>query len=155
MDLSFQRTYGTWLLRNRGTADRWTPTQQLRIAYRAHSLRWKGHAPRGWYPWPNSARRCGLSVTSRTDWLEVERLALKQDVLAAERRAEQAEAREAAWLELGAAMLDAGLLRGEWAPKVRAVLAAAVERDVLAPPEGERPVAEGRMRWPPPEEEQP
>ena len=59
MDLSFQRIYGTWLLRNRGTADRWTPTQQLRIAYRAHRG-WKDYDGRGWSPWPNSARRCGL-----------------------------------------------------------------------------------------------
>ena len=59
MDLSFQRTYGTWLLKNRGTADRWTPTQQLRVAYRAHRG-WKGYAGRGWTPWPNSARECGL-----------------------------------------------------------------------------------------------
>ena len=52
MDLSFQRTYGAWLLRHEGTADRWSPLEQIWAAVRAsHS--------RGFSPWPNTARYCG------------------------------------------------------------------------------------------------
>ncbi len=54
MDLSFQRAYGGDLLRRKGTADRWTPVEQMWVAERA--LR----AGRGFYPWPNTARFCGL-----------------------------------------------------------------------------------------------
>ena len=54
MDLHFQRTYGSWLLRRKGTADRWTPLEQIWVAVRAH------RSGRGFYPWPNTARRCGL-----------------------------------------------------------------------------------------------
>jgi integrase len=59
MDHGFQRTYGTWLYRHVGTADRWTPHQQLTISFRAYRG-WKGYEGRGWYPWPNTARACGL-----------------------------------------------------------------------------------------------
>jgi len=53
MDLSFQQTYGGWLLRHKGTADRWSPLEQIWVAVRAsHS--------RGFSPWPNTARDCGL-----------------------------------------------------------------------------------------------
>jgi hypothetical protein len=54
MDLSFQRMYGSDLLRRKGTADRWTPVEQMWVAERA--LR----AGRGFHPWPNTARFCGL-----------------------------------------------------------------------------------------------
>ena len=54
MDLTFQRQYGGSLLRRKGTADHWTPLEQMWVAERA--LR----AGRGFYPWPVSARRCGL-----------------------------------------------------------------------------------------------
>lgn len=54
MDLAFQRQYGPELLRRKGTADRWTPYEQMWVAERA--LR----AGRGFYPWPFTARRCGL-----------------------------------------------------------------------------------------------
>jgi hypothetical protein len=54
MDLGFQRTYGADLLRRKGTADRWTPVEQMWVAERA--LR----AGRGFWPWPNAARICGL-----------------------------------------------------------------------------------------------
>jgi hypothetical protein len=54
MDMSFQRKYGAYLLRKRGTADHWTPHEQMWVAERA--LR----AGRGFYPWPNTARACGL-----------------------------------------------------------------------------------------------
>ena len=54
MDLSFQRAYGPRLLRRKGTADKWAPYEQMWVAERA--LR----AGRGFYPWPLTARRCGL-----------------------------------------------------------------------------------------------
>jgi hypothetical protein len=54
MDLGFQRRYGPYLLRKKGTANRWTPLEQMWVAERA--LR----AGRGFYPWPNTARACGL-----------------------------------------------------------------------------------------------
>ena len=54
MDLGFQRTYGGELLRRKGTANRWTPLEQMWVAERAH------RSGRGYYPWPNTARYCGL-----------------------------------------------------------------------------------------------
>jgi hypothetical protein len=54
MDLAFQRAYGPELLRRKGTADNWAPYEQMWIAERA--LR----AGRGFYPWPFTARRCGI-----------------------------------------------------------------------------------------------
>jgi hypothetical protein len=54
MDISFQRTYGGRLLRTKGTADRWTPLEQMWVAEKAH------RSGRGYYPWPNTARYCGL-----------------------------------------------------------------------------------------------
>jgi hypothetical protein len=54
MDLHFQRLYGGHLLRRKGTADRWTPIEQMWVAEKA--LR----AGRGFHPWPNTARFCGL-----------------------------------------------------------------------------------------------
>ena len=54
MDISFQRTYGGELLRRKGTANRWTPTEQMWVAERAY------RSGRGFYPWPNTARNCGL-----------------------------------------------------------------------------------------------
>jgi hypothetical protein len=54
MDLSFQRTYGRHLLRRKGTADKWTPLEQIWVAERAY------RSGRGFYPWPNTARYCGL-----------------------------------------------------------------------------------------------
>ncbi len=54
MDLGFQRTYGAPLLARKGTANNWTPLEQMWVAERA--LR----AGRGFWPWPNSARSCGL-----------------------------------------------------------------------------------------------
>jgi hypothetical protein len=53
MDLSFQQTYGGWLLRHKGTADHWTPLEQIWAAVRASRTR-------GFSPWPNTARDCGL-----------------------------------------------------------------------------------------------
>lgn len=54
MDLSFQRAYGRQLLRKKGTADNWTPLEQIWVAERAY------RSGRGFYPWPNTARMCGL-----------------------------------------------------------------------------------------------
>ena len=54
MDLGFQRHYGRVLLRTKGTADHWTPLEQMWIAEKAY------RAGRGFYPWPNTARYCGL-----------------------------------------------------------------------------------------------
>jgi hypothetical protein len=54
MDLSFQRTYGSQLLRTKGTADRWTAAEQIWVAERAR------RSGRGFHPWPNTARACGL-----------------------------------------------------------------------------------------------
>jgi Transglycosylase-like domain len=54
MDIAFQRHYGSWLLRKKGTADRWTPIEQMWIAERAH------RSGVGFFPWPNTARSCGL-----------------------------------------------------------------------------------------------
>ena len=53
MDLGFQQAYGGWLLRHKGTADHWSALEQIWVAVRAsHS--------RGFSPWPNTARDCGL-----------------------------------------------------------------------------------------------
>lgn len=53
MDLGFQERYGGWLLRAKGTADHWTPLEQIWTAEKAAKSR-------GFYPWPNTARACGL-----------------------------------------------------------------------------------------------
>lgn len=54
MDLSFQGSYGADFLRRWGTADNWPPWAQLQAAVRAYQ------SGRGFYPWPNTARACGL-----------------------------------------------------------------------------------------------
>jgi hypothetical protein len=54
MDITFQRAYGSSLLRKKGTADRWTPLEQIWVAERAY------RSGRGFWPWPNTARYCGL-----------------------------------------------------------------------------------------------
>ena len=54
MDLGFQRTYGRWYLNSWGTADHWAPFVQIYVAYRAI------RSGRGYYPWPNTGRACGL-----------------------------------------------------------------------------------------------
>ena len=54
MDLTFQRTYGPELLRRKGTANNWAPHEQMWVAERAYK------SGRGFYPWPNTARYCGL-----------------------------------------------------------------------------------------------
>lgn len=58
-DLTFQKTYAPLLFRQQGTADHWTPHKQIHAAWRAYHG-WRGNPGRGWYPWPNTARACGL-----------------------------------------------------------------------------------------------
>jgi hypothetical protein len=53
MDLAFQQRYGATLLRAKGTADHWTPLEQMWVAERAQRTR-------GFWPWPTTARTCGL-----------------------------------------------------------------------------------------------
>lgn len=54
MNLSFQATWGGWLLRHKGTADHWSPLEQIWAAVRASRVR-------GFSPWPNTARYCGMA----------------------------------------------------------------------------------------------
>jgi hypothetical protein len=54
MDWGFMRSYGGWLLNLKGTADNWTPTEQMWVAEHAYE------SGRGFNPWPNTARACGL-----------------------------------------------------------------------------------------------
>jgi hypothetical protein len=53
MDIGFQQAYGAYLLHTKGTANRWTPLEQMWVAERAHRTR-------GFSPWPSTARVCGL-----------------------------------------------------------------------------------------------
>lgn len=53
MDLSFQESYGGWLYARKGTADHWSPLEQIWTAEKALKSR-------GFWPWPNTARYCGL-----------------------------------------------------------------------------------------------
>ena len=54
MDRGFMYRYAPGVLLRRGLADRWTPLEQMWVAERAH------RSGRGFYPWPNTARFCGL-----------------------------------------------------------------------------------------------
>jgi len=53
MDRGFMRTYAPRVLLRRGWANRWSALEQMWVAERAHRTR-------GFYPWPNTARYCGL-----------------------------------------------------------------------------------------------
>jgi hypothetical protein len=55
MDISFQETYGADMIARHhgGLADTWTEPEQITVANRA----WE---TRGFQPWPNTARACGL-----------------------------------------------------------------------------------------------
>jgi hypothetical protein len=53
MDISFQLHYGRRLYRLKGTADHWTPLEQIWVAEKAR------RSGRGFSPWPNTARLCG------------------------------------------------------------------------------------------------
>jgi len=54
MDGSFMRRYGADFLRRFGTADRWPVWAQLEAGVRAY------RSGRGFWPWPSTARVCGL-----------------------------------------------------------------------------------------------
>jgi hypothetical protein len=53
MDVSFQLRYGRALFRRKGTADHWTPLEQMWTAEKAARQV-------GFSAWPNSARICGV-----------------------------------------------------------------------------------------------
>lgn len=53
MDWGFMRSYGREFLRRWGTADHWPVWAQVTAANRARRVR-------GYTPWPNTARMCGL-----------------------------------------------------------------------------------------------
>ena len=55
MDRGFMRAYGGDMIRRHhgGLADTWTPAEQIVVAERAY-------ASRGFAPWPNTARSCGV-----------------------------------------------------------------------------------------------
>jgi hypothetical protein len=54
MDRGFMHTYAPRFLLRKGLANRWTPLEQMWVAERAH------RSGRGYGPWPNTARYCGL-----------------------------------------------------------------------------------------------
>ena len=54
MNRQFQQGYGRYLFRLEGTADKWSPAEQMWTAERAI------RSGTGFRPWPNSARNCGL-----------------------------------------------------------------------------------------------
>jgi hypothetical protein len=54
MDRRFQSLYGREFVAKWGTADNWPAWAQLQVAMRAY------RSGRGFYPWPNTARACGL-----------------------------------------------------------------------------------------------
>jgi hypothetical protein len=54
MDRGFMRTYAPAFLLRKGWANRWTALEQMWVAERAH------RSGRGYGPWPNTARYCGL-----------------------------------------------------------------------------------------------
>ncbi len=54
MDIGFQRLYGAEFVRLWGTADNWPSWAQLEVSARAYT------SGRGFNPWPNTARACGL-----------------------------------------------------------------------------------------------
>lgn len=52
-DRSFQRTYGGTYYSRWGTANNWPWWAQLHMGF-------NGWAARGWQPWPNTSKECGL-----------------------------------------------------------------------------------------------
>ena len=54
MDRQFMRSYGPEFLRELGPANRWPAAVQIAVAVRAYL------SGRGFGPWPNTARECGL-----------------------------------------------------------------------------------------------
>lgn len=64
MDDTFQRQYGSWAVRAFGPAYRWPVSVQLAVAIRAvvgdPADRSPAGRPRGFGPWPNTRKPCGL-----------------------------------------------------------------------------------------------
>ena len=54
MDRGFMQAHAPSFLLRRGYADRWTPLEQMWVAERAY------RSGRGFSPWPNTARLCGV-----------------------------------------------------------------------------------------------
>jgi hypothetical protein len=54
MSMGFRRGYGPEWFSAKGTADHWTPVEQMWVAERAWHVR-------GFHPWPTTARMCGFS----------------------------------------------------------------------------------------------
>jgi hypothetical protein len=55
MDRGFMYTYGSWAIKKyKGFANVWPPAVQISVAIAAH------RSGRGFGPWPNTARYCGL-----------------------------------------------------------------------------------------------
>lgn len=54
MDRGFMKSYAPRILLRRGFANMWSPLEQMWVAERAH------RSGRGYGPWPNTARYCGL-----------------------------------------------------------------------------------------------
>ncbi len=65
MNLEFQKSYGPEFLARWGTADKWPIWAQLQTAARAYA------SGRGFGPWPNTARTCGLS-TARVAFISLD-----------------------------------------------------------------------------------
>jgi hypothetical protein len=59
MDRRFMETYGSEFLLRYGTADKWPMSVQIMVADRAYEG-YGGYGGRGFSPWPNTARMCGL-----------------------------------------------------------------------------------------------
>lgn len=59
MDRGFMRAYGPDFLARLGPASYWKPWMQMKAADRAYEG-YNGYGPRGFGPWPNTARACGL-----------------------------------------------------------------------------------------------
>lgn len=59
MDLGFQGTYGREFIAQWGTADNWPVWAQVVAARRARDG-YGGYPARGYSPWPNTARACGM-----------------------------------------------------------------------------------------------
>ena len=53
MDRTFQQGYGAWLYQHKGTAQHWSALEQIWTSEQAY-------LSRGYHPWPNTARDCGL-----------------------------------------------------------------------------------------------
>ncbi len=53
MDYDFQNAYGAWLLKHEGTANHWTPLEQIWAGVRAWRVR-------GFEPWSSTAHACGV-----------------------------------------------------------------------------------------------